>query len=90
MLQEKYTYDMDHKIPAVFDDGVFRPLEPVDCLDGTRVEVIVLVQPKPPLTDAAGPSAAWPTGYFERTAGALAGEDFERPPQGDLPRREDW
>lgn len=81
---------MSHTIPAVFDDGVFRPLEPVNCPDGTRVEVIVLAQPMPSLSDAAGPSAAWPTGYFEQTAGVLTGQDFERPPQGDLPRREDW
>ena len=26
----------------------------------------------------------WPPGYFERTAGALAGEEFERPPQGEF------
>lgn len=32
----------------------------------------------------------WPPSYFERTAGALAGEDFERPPQGDLPKRNEW
>ena len=29
--------------------------------------------------------AGWPAGYFERTAGALTGEEFERPSQG-LPR----
>ena len=32
----------------------------------------------------------WPAGYFEQTVGALAGEKFERPTQGDLPRRDDW
>ena len=26
----------------------------------------------------------WPPSYFERTAGALAGEEFERQPQSDL------
>ncbi len=35
-------------------------------------------------------ASGWPAGYFEQTAGALAGEDFERPPQGELPRRDDW
>ena len=34
--------------------------------------------------------SGWPAGYFEQTAGALAGEEFERPPQGDLPVRDDW
>ncbi len=35
-------------------------------------------------------SPGWPDGYFEQTAGALAGEEFERPPQGELPSRDDW
>jgi hypothetical protein len=35
-------------------------------------------------------ASRWPDGYFEQTAGALAGEQFERPPQGDLPVRDDW
>ena len=34
--------------------------------------------------------SGWPAGYFEQTAGALSGEDFERPPQGDLPCRDNW
>jgi predicted RNA-binding Zn-ribbon protein involved in translation (DUF1610 family) len=29
-------------------------------------------------------------GYSEQTAGALSGEDFERPPWGDLPCRDNW
>ena len=33
---------------------------------------------------------AWPAGYFEQTAGALAGEQFERPDQGTLEQREVW
>ena len=28
---------MSHTIPAIFDSGVFRPLEPVDLADGTQV-----------------------------------------------------
>ena len=35
-------------------------------------------------------SGGWPEGYFARTAGALAGEPFERPQQGVLPEREAW
>jgi hypothetical protein len=35
-------------------------------------------------------ASQWPEGYFERTAGALAGETFERPPQGQLPNRDEW
>ena len=35
-------------------------------------------------------SSGWPTDYFQQTAGALAGEEFARPPQGELPVRDDW
>ncbi len=33
---------------------------------------------------------SWPEGYFEKTAGALAGERLERPEQGTIPIREAW
>jgi hypothetical protein len=33
---------------------------------------------------------AWPPGYFQRTAGAFAGEPLERPPQLPSEKREDW
>lgn len=32
----------------------------------------------------------WPSGYFERTAGAFANEPLERPAQGDYEKREGW
>ena len=35
-------------------------------------------------------ASGWPAGYFEQTSGALAGEEFERAPQGDAPSRSDW
>jgi predicted DNA-binding antitoxin AbrB/MazE fold protein len=89
VFSAKYTYDMSHSISAVFNDGVFRPLEPVDWPDGTRAEVIVSPM-TPLLTEVAERCITWPAGYFEQTAGALACEEFERPPQGDLPAREDW
>ena len=34
---------MSRTIPAIFDAGVFRPLEPVDLAQGTHVEVQVPV-----------------------------------------------
>ena len=46
----KYTYDMSHTIPAVFDDGVFRPLAPVDLAKGTLVDVR-LASPSSAVTD---------------------------------------
>jgi len=73
-------------IPAIYDAGVFRPLEPVNLAEGTRAEVIPLVSngtmPEQP--------SVWPPNYFDQTAGALEGEEFERPPQGGLPQRENW
>jgi hypothetical protein len=45
---------------------------------------------------AQGPTAngskanAWPSGYFERTAGAFAQEGFERPEQPPIEQREEW
>lgn len=36
------------------------------------------------------PNSHWPAGYFENTAGVLAGEKFERAPQGELPERDSW
>jgi hypothetical protein len=35
-------------------------------------------------------SKGWPPGYFEKYAGALQGERFERPDQGEFPVRENW
>jgi predicted DNA-binding antitoxin AbrB/MazE fold protein len=74
---------MSHTISAVYSDGVFRPLEPVDWPEGTKAEVVA--QP-----ETVGASSSWPAGYFEQTAGALVGEEIERPPQGELPQREAW
>jgi len=81
---------MSQKIHAIFDAGAFRPLQPVDWPDGTRAEITAVSEAAPPTADAAAPFAIWPADYFEQTAGALAGENFERPPQGKLPQRNDW
>ena len=71
-------------IPAIYDSGVFRPLTPVDLANGTRATVTPLPN------GSANALAAWPPGYFDQTAGALEGEDFERPSQAELPRRDNW
>ncbi|HEY3394622.1 MAG TPA: antitoxin family protein [Lacipirellulaceae bacterium] len=78
---------MSDTIAAIYADGVFRPLEPVDWPEGTKAEVIAVPESGRPASET---STAWPAGYFEQTAGSLVGEEFERPPQGDLPRREAW
>ena len=36
---------MSRTIPAIFDAGVFRPLEPVELAQGTQVEVQVFAAP---------------------------------------------
>jgi hypothetical protein len=78
-----YTLTMSDSIPAIFDSGVFRPLEPVDLADGTRADVI-------PHHAAPQSLSVWPSGYFEQTAGAFRDELIERPPQGSLSQRESW
>jgi predicted DNA-binding antitoxin AbrB/MazE fold protein len=40
-----YSDDMSRTIPAIFDAGVFRPLQPVDLAEGTQVEVQVPTLP---------------------------------------------
>jgi predicted DNA-binding antitoxin AbrB/MazE fold protein len=35
----RYNCDMSRTISAIFDAGVFRPLEPVEMAEGTRVEL---------------------------------------------------
>ena len=41
--------------------------------------------------NGAKPKApVWPEEYFERTAGAFAGEPFERPAQLPFEKREEW
>ena len=35
-------------------------------------------------------AAAWPEGYFQKTAGAFTNEQFERPGQLPFEKREDW
>lgn len=55
----------------------------VDWPEGTKVEVKRIDSQEKKLTD-------WPAEYFEQTSGAFADEPFERPPQGNLPVREDW
>jgi hypothetical protein len=70
----------------VLPDGTIQPPNGIHLAPG-KAEVTV---------DAAEQDATdkqrsgWPAGYFDTTAGALAGEEFERPAQGELPRRDVW
>ena len=50
-----------------------------------EVEVVLVMQDaEPQAVDANG----WPTGFFNRTYGALADDPIERPPQLPLEERE--
>ena len=42
---------MDDTITAIFDSGVFRPLEPVDLADGTQVQVQLPSRPMAPIVE---------------------------------------
>lgn len=57
---------MDHTIPAIFDSGVFRPLEPVDLVQGTQVQV-QLKNPEPTNSDEVDEATrkAW-NDYLDR------------------------
>ncbi len=63
----------------VGSDGVLKLELPLEVSD-TDLEVLVVVQPKV--------KRGWPAGYFERTAGSLADDPIERPPQGEYEERE--
>jgi len=67
---------MNKTIHAIYENGVFRPVDSVDLPDNSVVEF------DPRLVTSTG---AWPEGYFEATAGTFVAEDIERPPQGLLP-----
>jgi hypothetical protein len=57
----------------VGDDGLLKLELPLDITDAD-LEVLVVFQKKE--------KRAWPPGYFDRTAGSLADNPIERPPQG--------
>lgn len=72
---------MNKTIHAVFENGVFRPIERVDLPEKSEVEF------EPRLVEK---KVDWPEGYFQQTAGAFADEPFERPAQGAMPNRGEW
>jgi hypothetical protein len=70
----------------VLPDGTIRPPAGIHLAPGKAEITVDTVE-----QDATDKQrSSWPAGYFDTTAGALAGEDFERPAQGELPRRDVW
>jgi hypothetical protein len=69
-------------ITVTVENDVIRLPSDVHLPDGTRVRLKTV--------EAGLPHGGWPPGYFERTAGKLAGEPLERPSQGAVGQREEW
>jgi hypothetical protein len=71
--QEEMSFKtMSKTIHAVFENGIFRPVDPVDLPDRVEVEF------EPRILDK---NDRWPDCYFETTAGAFAKEPLDRPDQ---------
>lgn len=64
----------------VGSDGVLTLQLPSE-MAGQELEVLVTVHPKEK-------KHVWPPGYFDRTAGSLADDPIERPPQGHYETRD--
>ena len=69
-------------ITAIVQNDIIRLPVGLHLPDGTAVRLEI--------AHADEPATRGPAGYFERTAGALAGEPMERPAQVDAPAREVW
>ena len=69
-------------ITAIVENDIIRLPVGIHLPDGTAVRLDI--------GDTDERASQWPAGYFERTAGVLAGERMERPAQGDSPVREGW
>jgi hypothetical protein len=67
-------------ITSIVEKDTIKLPDGVHVPDGTHVRLEI----------ATAGASQWPPDYFERTAGALAGELLERPEQGDGPLRETW
>ena len=63
----------------VGQDGILKLELPLE-VSNADLEVLVVVQRKE--------KRGWPPGYFERTAGSLADDPIERPPQGEYEERD--
>jgi len=71
---------MRMSITSIVEKDTIKLPDGIHVPDGTHVRLEI----------ATAGASQWPADYFERTAGALAGELLERPEQGDTPLREAW
>jgi hypothetical protein len=76
------------RVTATFRNGRIELSSPVDWPDGTQV-VVPQKQAAAAGADTA-PMLAWPEGFFDDIRKDWGDEPFERPPQGDYEKREQW
>ncbi|MEO0456148.1 MAG: hypothetical protein AAF152_06130 [Cyanobacteria bacterium P01_A01_bin.114] len=69
----------------VGDDGVLRLQIPIELQD-QDLEILLVYQPIAIKSKVS--SSAWPSGFFEETAGCLQDDPLVRPPQGEYETRE--
>lgn len=77
-------------VPATYRSGKVELSGPVGWPDGTQLEVVP-IQPgaaAPSVTDNRQTESY--REFIERLAGSFGDEPFERPPQGDNEKREEW
>ena len=74
----------------VLAEELDRKLSAMDRVTAEHVERLVRDALSLAQTRNGPPPKNWPEAYFDQTAGALAGEPFERPDQGTVPIREVW
>ena len=72
---------MSKTIHAIYENGVFRPVDAVNIPENSNVECELRLIGKP---------TTWPENYFAQTAGSFKDEVFDRAQQGELPQRSDW
>ncbi|MBI3850620.1 MAG: hypothetical protein HY298_10175 [Verrucomicrobia bacterium] len=64
--------------------------QPEEVLREVRRYLASVVEHQTHNGNGAGATTTWPEGYFQRTAGAFANEQFERPSQLPFENREEW
>jgi hypothetical protein len=74
------TITLHSKVGA---DGLLKLQVPVK-LTNTELEVVLIVQPVTPASEAR----SWPAGFFEQTYGSLRDQSLVREPQGEYEIRE--
>ena len=75
---------------ATFRSGRVELSAPVGWADGTQLEVVPIVSGVPSPSTAENRQAESYREFIERLAGSFGDEPFERPPQGEDEKREDW